>query len=163
MNSPHKGGMAILMAMGKPKGGDEMPEGEPGDNPDDDETPMGSGDAGSAQPESEQGYSIKMPEGYQPPDGTEPGQGFDATVRAHIDDDGMLCIDSVDGIPTHKGGDAGAEETESADESSDGGQPEEEQANQANPQPVPKSGMEPDAGKAMEMAAKKMSNSKRRF
>lgn len=159
MDTPHKGGgMAVLMAMGKPKAGDEMPAGEP----DGDEMPPDD-QGGGGQPESEQGYSIKMPEGYQPPDGTEPGQGFDATVRAHVDDDGMLCIDSVDGIPTHKGGDAGAEETESADESSDGGQPEEEQANQANPQPVPKSGMEPDAGKAMEMAAKKMSNSKRRF
>ena len=164
MDSQHKGGLAILMALGKGKppmgggGGDEMP---PPDHagPDGDEMPDGS--------EADAGYSIKMPEGYQPPDGTNPGQGFDATIRAHVDDDGMLCIDSVDGIPTHKGGDAGAEETEPADESAgedtDGGEAADTGEATGSDKPPPSSGMEPDAGKAMAMAAKKMSNSRKRY
>ncbi len=42
---------------------------------------------------------ITPPESYSPPDDKQPGDEFDATVRFKIEEDGKLCVQTIDGVP----------------------------------------------------------------
>jgi len=82
-----KGGMAMLLAL-KPKGGE----------PDADE--MGGPSDMDADNAAESNFDISMPDGFKVPDGKEPGMMFDSVVKIHVTDDGKLCIDEIEGVPT---------------------------------------------------------------
>lgn len=92
-------------------------------------------------------YEIPAPDGFQPPDGTEPGRKFDVTMKVHMDQNGMICIDSIEGIST--GQEADDDETqdeppEPEDETSQAGEGQPgEQEDDSGPPSVSKS-----AGKA---------------
>ncbi len=53
----------------------------------------------SAKEEGAKKQYLTPPEGYSPPDDSEAGDTFDATVRFKIEDDGRYCIVTIDGVP----------------------------------------------------------------
>lgn len=116
MGSPHKGGLAILLGLHKKGAAAPGPDDQAPmpDNQDDSAGPMD-----QAPPDDDMGYKIKVPEGFQPPEGTEDGQDFEMTVKARMEGD-HLCIDQVNGIPTHAGGDEEAQEPAEEQEEGDG-------------------------------------------
>jgi hypothetical protein len=51
---------------------------------------------------------FKLPEGFQVPDQTEPGQSFDAVATVSVGEDGTAQLLALDGLPVE----GGEEETE---------------------------------------------------
>lgn len=51
---------------------------------------------------------FKLPDGFQVPDQTEPGQSFDAVATISVGDDGTAQLLALDGLPVE----GGEEETE---------------------------------------------------
>jgi hypothetical protein len=47
--------------------------------------------------EQENYVDFPMPEGFEPPKGTKPGDEFEALATLKIDDDGDLCLLKLDG------------------------------------------------------------------
>ncbi len=62
-------------------------------NPDD-STPISDD---SSENETEENIDFPMPEGFEPPKGTKPGQEFEALATLKIDEDGDLCLLKIDG------------------------------------------------------------------
>lgn len=93
-----KGGMAIMIGIGKPK--DAPPA-------DDEQMPEG------GEPDGDEGgeYKIPLPEGFQAPDDKQDGEPFDATIRCYTEG-GQLCITSINGVKTKEGEDTEGEETD---------------------------------------------------
>lgn len=61
-------------------------------------------------------YKITLPDTYPLPDGMEPGGKWDATVSLRMEEDGSVCVESVDGVPLKEGEKAEPEETEEVEE-----------------------------------------------
>lgn len=118
---------------------------------------------------SEKGYSIDIPDGFEPPDGLEPGQPFDATVRVRMDENGKLCIDSINGIKTHAGGESPPEEQgeqpedQGGDASADEGDMGEEGAAEQQGMQAPPKMPEKDAMTALDTAIRKKRNSRKSY
>ncbi len=67
-------------------------------SPDDDDSGDMQGDQGDT-PSSP--YMIPIPEGFQVPDGMDPGRKFDVTMKVELSADGQsLKIDEIEGVPT---------------------------------------------------------------
>lgn len=49
---------------------------------------------------------LSPPKGFEPPQGTQPGAEFDASIRAKLDPDGRICVVSINGTPLEKEGPA---------------------------------------------------------
>lgn len=99
-----KGGLDILMAVGKPHSAPpEAPE------PD-------------AEGLSQTEQYLAPPEGFQPPDDKRRGEEFTGTFRGRMEDDGRLCVLAINEIPLKGGKPEGSPEEEAAES------PEEEQA-----------------------------------
>lgn len=90
-----KSGMALMIGMGKPDADEKMP-----DTPDEPE------DQGE-----DKNYSITPPDGFEPPDDVQGSDQFDATIRCHMED-GMIVIDSINGIKTKEGDESEGQETD---------------------------------------------------
>lgn len=96
-----KSGLALVLAMGKPKSRNQ--EGQTGDSiasPDQGGDDMAPGGEmveeevmETSEPDGDEGYEkdncIALPPGFKPPDGVEMGQTFDTTVRGKITDRGF--------------------------------------------------------------------------
>lgn len=54
------------------------------------------------------------PSTYTPPDDKQAGETFDATVQLRVEDDGRLCILTIDGVPLDE--EKEGEETEGEEE-----------------------------------------------
>jgi hypothetical protein len=100
MASPKKSGLALVLAMGKPKSRNQ--EGQTSESisaPDQGEGMPPGGEmmedemVETSEPDGDEGYEkdncIALPPGFQPPDGVEMGQTFDTTVRGKITDKGF--------------------------------------------------------------------------
>lgn len=48
-------------------------------------------------------YKFTPPSTYTPPDDKQAGETFDATVQLRVEDDGRLCILTIDGVPLDEG------------------------------------------------------------
>lgn len=90
-----KGGMALMIAMGKPKS-ETSNEQVVEESPDGEVT-----DIDTSTKTSERGaYEIPVPDGYEPPNGSDPSKAFDTVCKVKLGENGTLRILSIDGIAT---------------------------------------------------------------
>lgn len=55
---------------------------------------------------------LTPPTGFEPPQGTQEGGEFDASIRAKLDPDGRLCVLSINGTPLDNPKEEGSESEE---------------------------------------------------
>ncbi len=95
---PKKGGLAALMVMSKPDSkGDMADVNDPDMDGDDDTSPEGDTDKDEGK------QYLVPPKGFKSPEDVPMGGSFSGTFRAHIDEDGRLCMEALNNIPLAPG------------------------------------------------------------
>lgn len=92
-----KGGLAIMVAMGKKPSMDSK-----GDMADSDKDPDMDGDDDTS-PETDTDHDegkqyIVPPKGFRAPENVPVGGSFDTSARVKVEDDGRLCVEAIGGV-----------------------------------------------------------------
>jgi hypothetical protein len=96
-------GMALMIAMGKPKSKMDS-KGDSSDSNMNDEEQMPEDEETETEPDADDQKDdgkqyLKVPKGFAPPSDVPMGGSFSGTFRGHMDKDDELCIEALNNVP----------------------------------------------------------------